>query len=250
VESINSLKENKMKRIYLLLSLAGMVTVPNLFASMNVTLWQDTANYSAGNGGEFRAVGDAGLDSAVDWGAYSANTSGGSGSSQYFQTFCTETSEYFSPGNTYSVSSIGNNALYNGGVNPVPITLGVAYLYSQFAAGTFAGYTYAYGAGRVASAQNLQQAIWYLLGEYQDGAQLTGAALTALQNSGIAQADWTVAADGAYGVRDMVLGTPGAAQDQLVMSTVPEASTMIAGAMLLLPFGASTIRFLRKNRAA
>ena len=31
---------------------------------------------------------------------------------------------------------------------------------------------------------------------------------------------------------------------------VPEPTTMIAGALLLLPFGASTIRILRKNRAA
>ncbi len=31
---------------------------------------------------------------------------------------------------------------------------------------------------------------------------------------------------------------------------VPEASTMIAGALLLLPFGASTLRILRRNRMA
>jgi len=31
---------------------------------------------------------------------------------------------------------------------------------------------------------------------------------------------------------------------------VPEPTTMIAGVMMLLPFGASTLRFLRKNRAA
>lgn len=33
-------------------------------------------------------------------------------------------------------------------------------------------------------------------------------------------------------------------------SDVPEPTTLIAGAMLLLPFGASTLRILRKNRAA
>ncbi len=33
-------------------------------------------------------------------------------------------------------------------------------------------------------------------------------------------------------------------------SAVPEASTMIAGALLLLPFGASTLRILRRNRMA
>ena len=33
-------------------------------------------------------------------------------------------------------------------------------------------------------------------------------------------------------------------------NVVPEPTTIIAGALLLLPFGASTIRFLRKNRTA
>ena len=37
-------------------------------------------------------------------------------------------------------------------------------------------------------------------------------------------------------------------QDQLAI--VPEPTTMIAGALLLLPFGASTLRILRKNRVA
>ncbi len=32
------------------------------------------------------------------------------------------------------------------------------------------------------------------------------------------------------------------------ISAVPEASTVIAGALLLLPLGASTLRILRKNR--
>jgi len=80
-------------------------------------------------------------------------------------------------------------------------------------------------------------------------ALLTGAALTDLQNSGITKADWTVAANGAYGVEDMTLDNPGQAQDQLVI-VVPEAPTVIAGALLLLPFGATTYKILRKKRIA
>jgi hypothetical protein len=34
------------------------------------------------------------------------------------------------------------------------------------------------------------------------------------------------------------------------LTVVPEPTTMIAGALLLLPFGASTLRVLRRNRAA
>jgi hypothetical protein len=43
----------------------------------------------------------------------------------------------------------------------------------------------------------------------------------------------------------------GGSQEFFMLGTpVPEPTTMIAGALLLLPFGASTLRVLRKNRAA
>jgi hypothetical protein len=205
---------------------------------------QDTVNYSYGNGGEFQAVGDAGLNSVVNWSAYASSTAV---KDSYFQTFCTETVEEFTPGNSYPVTSIGNNALYNGTDHPVPITLGVAYLYSQFAAGTLSGYDYTYGSGRVASAGNLQDAIWTLLGEGSYG--ITGTAYNALMAWDSNPLDWTKAANGAFGVADMVLDNPGQAQDQLVI-VVPEPTTVVAGALLLLPFGASTLRILRKNRVA
>ena len=38
--------------------------------------------------------------------------------------------------------------------------------------------------------------------------------------------------------------------NSITVSAVPEPTTMIAGALLLLPFGASTIRLLRKTRTA
>ncbi len=38
--------------------------------------------------------------------------------------------------------------------------------------------------------------------------------------------------------------------DDVSVSAVPEASTVFAGALLLLPLGASTLRVLRKNRTA
>jgi hypothetical protein len=37
---------------------------------------------------------------------------------------------------------------------------------------------------------------------------------------------------------------------EVSLVAVPEPTTIIAGALLLLPFGASTVRFLRKNRTA
>ena len=42
----------------------------------------------------------------------------------------------------------------------------------------------------------------------------------------------------------------GAIIDRMVLTVVPEPATMIAGALLLLPFALSTFRLLRRNRAA
>ena len=124
-----------MKTLYMVLGLAGVMAAPDLFASMSVTLIDDTSQYSYANGGEFRAVGDSGLDSIVNWGAYSSSTSsstkgtvsagdltsahnadGWSYSSSlvgeaYFQTFCVEYNEEFTPGTSYSVG-VSQNAMY------------------------------------------------------------------------------------------------------------------------------------------
>jgi hypothetical protein len=215
-----------------------LMTATTLFAGMSVTLYQDTANYSYGNGGEFRAVGNADLNNAVNWAAYSANTAV---QGQYFQTFCIEDTEYFSPGVTYS-ASLNNNALYGvvGHSPGTPVTLGTAWLYSQFAAGALStyGYNYVYGSGR-ADANNagaLQQALWYFQGEAvgvdNPWAELAKAAL-----SGMGLSAWD-AANGKWGVEALVLGDPGQVQDQLVI--VPEPTTVIAGmgALGLLLFGA------------
>jgi hypothetical protein len=51
---------------------------------------------------------------------------------------------------------------------------------------------------------------------------------------------------GSFPNRDLTLDSI----NMSVASVVPEPTTMIAGAMLLLPFGASTLRILRKSRAA
>jgi hypothetical protein len=251
-----------MKAILCVAGLVGLLTTPNLFASMNITMMDNTSSYSYGDGGEFRAVGDVGLNAVVDWSAYAATTQGTvtsatDGSSwgyqswmpgdRYFQTFCTELYEDYYPGVTYPVTSLGNSALYDNTGHPVPITKGVAYLYSQFAAGTLSGYDYVYGSGRSATAGDLQNAIWTLLGEQSTAlASWVAADLSSALGS---TANWTKAANGAYGVEDMTLNAPGQAQDQLVVA-VPETTTVIAGLLLLLPFGASALRILRRNRAA
>jgi hypothetical protein len=219
--------------------------------------------YSYGNGGEFRAVGDAGLNAAVNWSAYSSATKGTTSDAvdggswgynsqlavagkTYFQTFCIEFTEEFTPGAKYSVST-SDRALYGGHpTGGVPVTLGTAWLYSQFASGGLSayGYNYAYGSGRTGSANLLQQAIWALQG--QGGVDTFG--WIAIAAAHVTGGDAYAAANGAYDVKALNLGDPGQVQDQLVI--VPETTTLVAGALLLLPFGASTLRIVRKNRVA
>jgi hypothetical protein len=250
-----------MKKLCMVLSLAGAMAATNVFASVTTTLLDNqsaTTGYSYGDGGEFRAV--VSVPNNVDWSAYTAQTSGllttaqltdanSTASShgwiqapgtlvgqEYFQTFCIQTAVYFYPGQSYTATTADS------------ITLGTAWLYSKFAAGTLSGYTYAYGSGRMTSAGALQQAIWYF--QSQSGGVANSyvtAAETALGGSSAALSE----SNGAYGVAGFDLtGASGvAAQDQLFIA-VPETTTVVAGALLLLPLGASTLRILRRNRMA
>ena len=86
-----------------------------------------------------------------------------------FETFCVEANEYISFGSIYyaDVSTAAVNGGLGGG-NPDPLDPLTAYLYTKFITGSLAGYSYdAADAGglRTASANALQQVIWYIEGE-------------------------------------------------------------------------------------
>jgi len=239
-----------MRKLFLTIALAGVLAVPSLQAGMQVSLLQNTSQYSSGSGGEFRAVdvGNPSLLSAINPNAYSGQTSGTDSLGRfYFQTFCIEYNEHFNPGGTYD-ASISPNAMYgNQPTGGDPVSIGTAWLYSQFARGTLAGYNYTYGTGRSATAGALQNVIWWLENEPVGvvdpgiGNVFRNAVLAQFGSYAAAIAD----ANGAWGVRALNLGQPGYVQDQLVI--VPEPTTVIAGALLLLPFAASTIRRFRRN---
>src|SRR5580704_8978896 len=99
-----------MNKIWVLAGLVGLLGAHSLQASLQVTLYQDLANYSdSASGGEFRAVvagTPTSLGAYVNWGAYTSQTA--DPGHTYFQTFCTEHSEHFVPGTQYTISSIGN----------------------------------------------------------------------------------------------------------------------------------------------
>jgi len=238
-------------RLFVLACLAGILAVPAVEAVTQVTLYQDLSNYSYGDGGEFNAVPDANLLSLnPTLSGYAPTTVNLTAGNPNFQTFCVETGEFFNPGTTYNVT-ISDEVLNDGGQFPngEPITIGTAWLYSQFAAGTLSGYDYS-DSGRTASAGGLQQAIWHLQGEEPslvDG----GADGTAFYNAAVSALGGTInnAANGAYGVVALNLWVPNpddsngaGAQDQLMvvpqLSTAPEPGAMSFGLLMLLLFGA------------
>lgn len=154
-----------------------------------------------------------------------------------FITFCLEYNEYINFGSTYKVASVGTAAI-NGGVgggNPDPISNATAYLYTQFRAGSLAGYL-----GDVASANSLQNAIWFLENEI---GSVSGQALT-WANLGLANGT------GLGNVRVMNLTTLSGevAQDQLMMVPEPETYAMLLAGLGLMGFVAR--RRQRKLAAA
>jgi hypothetical protein len=179
--------------------------------------------YQIGSGGEFTMIPDAGVTAML--GAYSPFTM------NYvqpgtFQTFCLEREVNISPNTTYNVVLNPTNYTLLSGKQ---LTLGAAYLYSQFATGAL-NYDYSDvpAGGRTTgtySAYTLQHAIWYYMGEY--GAEANDY-YENLVNSMFANP--FAASNGAFnvGVLNLWSGPVGTgdAQDMLILKPVPEPSSL------------------------
>ena len=221
----------------MVLSLAGVMAATNLFASL-VTLTEIGVGNATG-GGVFQAV----------------TTDNGT-----FDTFCLSINTEFSPGTPYAYT-VSPTIVYSPPPSGYPqnpptyISYGAAYIYNQFELGNP---TYA-GTLNGTTANNMQYTIWYLQGllngyvdprGYDYSSVLGGVTGTVDQleaATGKTLAQLQANGDGAFGVEAMNLHD-GIYQPQLIK--VPEPTTMIAAALLLLPFGASTLRILRRNRMA
>lgn len=169
------------------------------------------------------------------------------GSNNDFITFCVERNEYFSYyGQPLKVAAV-NTAAVNGGVgggSPDPLSPATAWLYTQFANGTLAGYSHT-----ASKANSLQRAIWFLENEItasdpdyagDSQAQAWVAAALASGWTGIGQVRiLNLLRQDSYGNYTI------AAQDQLYIAPIPEPQ---AYAMLLA--GLAMLGFLARRRKA
>lgn len=224
-----------------------------------ITLGYGPGQYSSNGGGEFKVTEFTGT--GVPAQGAGVQISGG-----YFQTFCLEHSETFSPGTSYNWTI--SDAAHAGGGDAAhgaqqdangnwfdPIGSATAYLYTSFWQGTLswtdsAGvlklYDYNVGSGRAASADALQKAIWYLENE-QSLSQIGGTNSDAYRmvlaaQSAIDSGLWT----GIGNVRVLTLtdAAGGVHQDQLFMVPLPPAAHL--GLALLA--GIAAVGAVRRRR--
>jgi hypothetical protein len=252
-----------MKKVYMAMALAGALSAPTVQAAydgtINIAASRPANAGGAYGGGAFTVAVTAGLGNVVGGNGLAGVLGTG------YSAFCIEFNEHISlPGN-YDANLNTQAVLGGGGPNPDPISRGTAWLYSQFRSGTLAANAPGY-ANTDAGNNSLQQAIWWLeqetsafSGSAPAGSEVSFnnylvAAAVAATGAGTAANARNIDANGEWGVMALNLfnGPPGGlgSNDQDMLAIVPEPTTLIAGALLLLPFGASTIRFMRKSRVA
>jgi hypothetical protein len=159
---LHALKEKKMKRFFMSAALVLLIAV-QVTATPTVTVGRQMGTYPGSMPvlmGEFQLTPNAELGANL-------------GSSSPFQSFCIEASEPIALNEAY-IANLNDEALLGDGRWPGEaagpdggdlISPETAYLYTEFRAGTLAGYDFGTGVGRGISAMALQTAIWYLEAE-------------------------------------------------------------------------------------
>jgi hypothetical protein len=242
-----------MKRLYAIIGMAGALMVPSLYANIIVDGNSYDGTLELGYGTPQYGEGGAFLVSGISGGPLAHLGS--------FDTFCVQTTVYFEPGGTvlyYNLTTAGVN-------------LGTAYLFSRFWNGDYsANYLNSTLTGQtLPNVGLLQQAIWYFQHQITAPGDSPPTYNPPPVNPFVTAAEGAVGAaaafnpaNGKWGVNLLELYNPGntdglqpywdnSSDRQFQLTVVPEPTTLIAGALLLLPFGASTLRILRKqNRAA
>ncbi len=209
-------------------SLAGMIITPSLFAhpvpGIDGTLYITNSPYRCGDGGEF----------VIITMPYSGTPKLGR-----FSSFCLETGEVISQPPTGLYTYTINSGAVTGdqgadatdphtGLPMDNISLGTAWLFSQFAAGilTLDNGTGSYFSGnRTAHAGELQQAIWYL--ENEAGGLCNGYVILAENALHKNLAELKADSNGTYGVVALNLFNPGCGLAQDMLAIVPEPTTIV-----------------------
>lgn len=254
-----------------------------MVAACSISVANASVTYMIGNGGleSFSGVIDGTAISALAGGILITETAGGDATTpSSYTTVCTDLGASLYLGQTYTYNAPATPFAGQPGVSPFwgtgvnGITDGSSAAAIQNAAYLFNNYGQLTSAGLGGSTEQkaaLQLAIWAVLyntvgvGQNEitgtrftftspDATAVTDAnnlisALNALPNAG--NFGYTSAllypnpADGSQNPspRD------GKAPQELLIASVPEASTVIAGALLLLPFAASTFKILRRKNS-
>jgi hypothetical protein len=245
-------------------ALVALVAFSTGASANTIRLAHDTSQYSYSNGGEFQVTEFVG--GTVPSMAPQVYLAG------YFQTFCIEKNEYFSPGAQY-VWSVSSEAKFGGVSRDDPyaadrapgenygdtgsgdaLSPETAYLYTQFWDGVLSNYDYTVdtsGGHRTESAGALQMAIWYLEGEVSYHAMSTsiggnGQALAWVNEAHTAVTTGAWVGLGYVRVLNIYDKSGNPEQDQLVMMPLPAAS--LAGLALLM--GLAGARKVRRRRRA
>jgi len=215
----------------IVLTVAVLLAASPALADMTVVLADGPGS---GPGGEFFATPSGFVNAPV------ALTNNG-----YFETFCVEKNEYIKLGVTYYVDLNTEAVTGGGGPNPDPLSNYTAYLYEQFVTGLLDDYNYTFGSGRTASANALQDVIWYIEQEQGltwtigDGSRRDRMYQDALANapSGIGN----VLVMNLYGDAALTQHK----QDQLVLIPVPIPAP---GAAVLAMMGLGVVGWVRRRQ--
>jgi len=156
-----------------------------------------------------------------------------------FNTFCVERTQYISIGGVYSyqIADQSDGGLYG----PHYVSLGTAWLYSQFRNGTLNGFT-----GTTSQQTDLQDAIWYLQGELSS---LNNNPYVNLAQSSLPNADILANGTGIYGVDvwNLFDANGKQCQSQLGIRTpsVPDVTPWWVSLAMLIPIGMCRMKAFR-----